>query len=530
MSPPALQPDDTLASASTYPPAEAEMLALTRAEQLAPIDKWIYVVGAAMFALLMSVSGRYGFHRDELYFLDCARHLQAAYVDQPVFTPLVAFVSLKLFGVSVVGLRLWAALAAFASVVIGGLLAREFGGGRFAQLLGALGVATAPAYLGSDHLLETTSFDLLAWPALALLFVRIGRTGDRRLFIPAGVVLGLGLANKHSIAFFAVAVVLGTVLSGGWRVFANRYAGAGLVLALLFMVPDLWWQAEHGWATVAMTRSLAQQNGGLGNALSFLGSQFFMASPVLIGVWLIGLRALWRSGPPLWRGLAWAYGMLIVFFAATSGAKPYYVAALYPILIGAGAVVLERRWFDPAGAARRAGRLRRLFILLAVSLLVSLPLTLPVLPARLGAKFTPVNPVPAETIGWPEFVHTVAGVWHSLPAPQREGAVLFTGNYGEAGAINELGATQGLPTAVSGHNSEWFWGPGNPHATTVVAVLPGNVTNVHAFTALFAHVRLAATIHNDEGVSNQEEGGHVYVCTGPVLSWGALWPSLRHYD
>ncbi len=414
--------------------------------------------------------------------------------------------------------------------MLGGLLAREFGGGRFAQLLGALGVATAPAYLGADHLLETTGFDLLAWPALALLLVRIGRTGDRRLFVPAGVVLGLGVANKHSIAFFAVAVVLGTVLSGGSRVVANRDAAAGLVIAVLFTVPDLWWQAGHGWATIEMTRSLAQQNGGLGNAVSFVGSQFFMASPVLVGVWLIGLRALWRSGVPLWRGLAWAYAMLIVFFGATAGAKPYYVAALYPILIGAGAVVLERRWFDPAVAALRAGRLRLLYVLLAVSVVVSLPFSLPVLPARLGAKFKPVNPVPAETIGWPEFVHTVSTVWDSLPPQQRAGAVLFTANYGEAGAINELGSADGLPNAVSGQNSEWFWGPGNPRATTVVAVFPGNAKHVRAFTTLFAHVRTAATIHNDVGAQNQEEGGHVYVCTGPVRTWGELWSSLRHYD
>ncbi|HWF14759.1 MAG TPA: glycosyltransferase family 39 protein [Acidimicrobiales bacterium] len=532
MVPPTLRPGDTLTSTPARPAVNAKTLTLEPAKQLAPVDWRIYAVAAAMFALLMALSGRYGFHRDELYLLDGARHLSAAYVDQPVFTPLVAWVSLKLFGVSVVGLRLWAALAAFGSVVLGGLLAREFGGGRFAQLLGALGVATAPAYLGADHLLGTTSFDLLAWPALALLIVRIGRTGDDRLFVPAGVVLGLGMTNKHSIAFFAVAVVLGTMLSQGWRVVANRYAAAGLVIAVLFTVPDLWWQAGHGWATIDMTRSLAQQNGGLGNALSFLGSQFFMASPVLVGVWLIGLRALWRSEVPVWRGLAWAYAMLIVFFAATSGAKPYYVAALYPVLIGAGAVVLERRWFDPAVAALRAGRLRRLSIVLAVSVVVSLPLTLPVLPARLGAKFKPVNPVPAETIGWPEFVHTVATVWHALPAPQRAHAVLFTGNYGEAGAVNELGSADGLPTAFSGQNSEWFWGPGNPQATTVVVVLPGNAStsDVRSITSLFAHVRIAATIRNDEGVSNQEEGGRVYVCTGPMRSWGAVWPSLRHYD
>jgi hypothetical protein len=481
----------------------------------------------------MAYSGRYGFHRDELYFLDCARHLSASYVDQPIFTPLVARFSLALFGVSLVGLHLWPALAAFATVIVGGLLARELGGGRPAQLLGALGAATSPAVLGADHLLETTSFDLLAWGALALVIVRIGRTGDKRLFVPAGVILGLGLTNKHSIAFFAVAFVIGTVLSGGGAFLVNRYVVIGAAIAALFTVPDLWWQATHHWPTIAMTRSLAQENGGLKNALAFLPTQIFMASPALIGVWLLGLRSLWRSDVPLWRSLAWSYLLLIVFFAATAGAKPYYVAGMYFFLIAAGAVTLERRWAErPAGIPRaRAGVS---YLALAAATLVVLVFTLPVLPPRIGASFSAIDPAPAESVGWPQLVHRVAGVWHSLPPEERAHAVIFTGNCGEAGAINELGRGDGLPEAVSGHNSEWFWGPGDPHATTVVAVIQGQPAAAAAEGARlvhrdFAHVRTAATLHNPYGISDQEEGGHVYICTDPVRPWGRLWPSLQHF-
>ena len=202
-------------------PAEAGRDTAGPAGGVAAFDRRVIVVGAVVFAVLLAVSTRYGFHRDELYFIECARHLQASYVDQPVLTPLLAWVSLKLFGVSLLGLRMWAALAAWATVVLAGLTAREFGGGRRAQLLAAIATATMPVVLGGDHLFGPTAFDILAWAALALVVARIGRTGDARWWPLGGLVLGLGLANKHSVGLFAVALVIGVLLAGGRRLAAE---------------------------------------------------------------------------------------------------------------------------------------------------------------------------------------------------------------------------------------------------------------------------------------------------------------------
>ena len=490
---------------------------------LTPVDRRIFAVAAATLALLLALAPRYGIYRDELYFLDCARHLALSYVDQPIFTPLMARLSLGLFGLSVVGLRLWSALAAFATVVTGGLLAREFGGGAAAQLLAALGVATAPVLLGSDHILDTTGFDLLAWSVLALIVARIGRTGDTRLWVPAGVVLGLGLTNKHSIGIFALALVIGILLSGGRALLASRFFALGALVAAGFTVPDLWWQAHHGWATIAMTQALAQENGGAGNVPGFVISQLIIVAPVLIGVWILGLRFLWRSGRPLWRALAWSYGLLFVFFAATAGGKIYYLAGAYFFLLAAGAVAVERRWAASRGRSRIL-----LAAALPVCLLVTLPLVLPVLPASRTGPTAAINPISVESIGWPQFVATVGRAWHQLPAGQRARAVIFTGNYGEAGAVTELGRADHLPAAVSGQNNEWYWGPGNPRATTIVAVVqPGFPELVARLRRDFAHVRPVATLGNPAHVSNQEEGGRVYLCTGPIRPWAQLWPSFR---
>ena len=493
--------------------------------ELAPVDRRIYLVSGALSVVLIALSGRYGFHRDELYFLDCARHLAASYVDQPVLTPLMARLSLWAFGVSLPGLRLWSALAGAGTVVLAGMLAREFGGKRTAQLLGALGAATMPALLGADHLFGPTGFDLFFWTALSFLIVRIGRTGDSRLWIPAGIVLGFGLANKHNIGLFVVALAVGIVASGGGRQLANRWFVAGALIAAGFTAPDLWWQATHHWPTVEMTHRLNQENGGIGNIGTWIVGQLFEATLALAWVWVVGIRYLWRSDRPLWRALVWAYGLLFVLFALTTGSKVYYLAAAYIYLVAAGAVSVEN-WLDAAPVRRR-----RLLALTALTTALSLPLVLPVLPAGDIGWTYGANQQLGETVGWPELVRTVGSVWHSLPADQRHRAVIFTADYGEAGAINELGRGSGLPAAVSGQNNEWFWGPGNPTATTVVAVAPGPVDVTGYADQLrrsFREVRVVATIRNGAGIHNQEWGGHVYLCTGLKRPWGRTWASLRH--
>jgi len=487
------------------------------------VSKWVYVVGGAVFAILMAVSTRYGFHRDELYFLDCARHLQASYVDQPIFVPLLAKLSLTLFGPSLPGLRLWAALAAFGTVVLGGLIARELGGGRRSQVLAALATAAMPVVLAADHLFGPTAFDLLAWAALALVALRVERTGNPRWWLLAGLILGVGLADKHSVGFLAVALVAGLLLSGGRRLITNRWFLLGAVIAALFTIPDIWWQARHEWATVAMTQELNRENGGLGHIPDWVVGQLLMAA---VWIWAVGLVFLWRSRLPMRRALVWAYAILFVFFAVTSGAKIYYVAGLYVPLLAAGTVSVD------AWLARGRWRIWAYLAPLALVTVASAPLFLPVLPPdRIGWTYD-VNETLAESVGWPQLAGQVRDVWRTLPADQRASAVIFTSNYGEAGAIDTFDRDDGMPAAVSGHNSYWWWGPGNPDAQTVIAVMPGPVNGTgydERLRKLFTGVREAAVLTNPYGLVNQEWQGHVYVCTGPRRPWGEMWRELRFY-
>jgi hypothetical protein len=111
--------------------------------------------------------------------------------------------------------------------------------------------------------------------------------------------------------------------------------------------------------------------------------------------------------------------------------------------------------------------------------------------------------------------------------------VIFTADYGEAGAIDTLDRGAGMPAAVSGQNSLWWWGPGDPDASTVIAVGPGPVDGTGFADGLrreFTEVRPAATLTNPYGIHNQEWHGQIYVCTGPIRPWGQIWPLTRHYD
>jgi 4-amino-4-deoxy-L-arabinose transferase-like glycosyltransferase len=490
-------------------------------------DRRVLGIGLLVVAVLMALSDRYGFQRDELYMVESGRHLQASYVDQPLLAPLLARISLAVFGVWLPGLRLWAALVSGATVVVGGLTARELGGNRRAQLLAAAATATMPVLLGGGHVANTTPGMILACAGLGLVVVRIGRTGDPRWWLAGGAVAGVGAEDNHLVGLYAIALVIGALVAGGRRLVLNRWFAGGAAIAVVLMVPDLWWQAQHEWAAIAMSHALNQENGGAGNIAIWIVGQFGLTTLAMVWVWVAGLRFLWRSGQPMWRALVWAYGLLYLVFALTTGAQVYYLAGVYVSLVAAGAVPVDG-WLH-----ERPARLRVLAAATVITTAASVLVVLPVLPAANVGWTYKTSAISGESIGWPQLVSTVRTAWVAIPAPQRASAVIFTADYSEAAAINELGRGTGLPTAVSGHNSYWWWGPGNPDATTVLAVAPGpDAAGDYAayLRQFFTSVRVVATLSNPDGIHNIEWGGHVYLCTGPRQPWGQMWPRLRHYD
>lgn len=482
------------------------------------ITPWAIAPAIAVVALLLAVAGRYGFHRDELYFIESMRHPAWGYVDNPALTPALGWVSRQLFGDSLVGLRVVPALEVGVLVLVVALLARELGARRGAQVLAAAVAATASFHLAIGHLLTTPTVDVLATAVVLLGLCRIVRTGDQRWWLAIGLVVGIGLQNKYTLALVLVALGGAALLSGCWRRLVSWWLVLGALLALVVWAPQLWWQVTNGWPQVEFARALAEQEGGENRAL-LIPFQFLVVGPPLAPLVLAGLWSLWRR--PTWRPvrfLALGYVLMLVLLLV-SGGKGYYSAGLFAALIAAGSVATAD-WTDRGS---RTVRRALVGVALAVNLAVGAIITLPLLPSTsLDGPISELNEDAAETVGWPGFVEQLAD---AAPAQDRAGLVVLAADYGAAGAIDRFGAARGLPPAHSPHNSYADFRTPNGSSGPVLVVGYARDT----VDRWFDGCSRLTTIRTVDGIDNEADGTPVWRCERPAQAWDRIWPELRRY-
>ncbi len=498
----------------------------TRLPQLA-IGVTAALVGGKLLLHILTSCLRYGYFRDELYYLDMARHLAPGYVDAPPLVAIYAKVAL-LMGGSLFALRIIPAIAGAALVALTVFMAREFGGERYAQLLAGITVLFCPAFLLQDSLMTMNAFEPLFWMGCAVVVARIVRTGNSRLWLWFGVLAGLGLENKYSMLSFGFAVTLALLLTQHRREFTKQWIwmAGGVVLALF--LPNLIWQIRHHFPTIEDLENVRREskNVVLG-PLAFVKEQIIDMHPILLLMWLPGLIWLLRSK---WRVLGFTF---LIFFALMEllHAKNYYLFPIYPMLFAAGAVAIER-WLS--GWTRA--------IAVAVILLTSIPL-LPIFtwmlpPERLLAYqntlgFKPakvethmqsllMQPI-ADQFGWPEMAREVAHIYNALPAAERVQTGIFAGNYGEAGAINQFGPQYGLPHAWSRHQNHWFWGPPPQSYKNLIVIqwssedVRDNCTSYQAF-------------EHYQRFGMGEENTPIYLCMGAKFDIQKIWWRYHHWN
>lgn len=472
-------------------------------------------------AVLTALSGRYGFHRDELYFIAAGDRFAWGYVDQPPITPLLARAATALFGDTPSGLRMVATLCGAATTVLIALVAREFGGGRRAQLAAATATALSGYVLVVSHMLSTNSADMVMWTAIGLLGLRLLRTGDRRWWLAIGLATGVGMANKWLVLVLLAALGIALFITGPRAVFVSRWMIGGVAVAVVLTVPQLFWQIRHGFPMLTVAGGISADD-GTKNRLLFVPMQLVYLSPVLVPVWVCGLVRLWRAPELRWaRAYALSYPLACLILLLVGG-KPYYAVPLLLVLLAAGTDA-ALRWLSQGGKRRRgcAG------ILAVTGAAVSVVVALPVLPiAALRGPVLALNKDQGEQVGWPELATAVARAWQRIPEEQRTTAVILTGNYGQAGALERFGPGLGLPRPYSNHMSYADWGP--PPDTMSGPVLFVGRLRPAVLTAFGGCERVGVN-DNGAGLPNDEQGTDISLCSRRSEPWSRIWPRLRTF-
>lgn len=472
----------------------------------------VSLVAASVVTTLLLLSPRYGFHRDELYFLVAGRRLDWGFVDQPPLTPLVARISEMLLGTSPTAIRVLPAVALGGVALLSALMARRFGGGATAQVAAALMGAGSGVALAIGHLLSTAAFDFFFWGLATYLFVTILDGADPRWWMALGATIGVAAMNKHLIAALAAAMLLGTLVTRSRSLLRSPWPWIGALIVTAIAMPNVVWQAQHGWPQLEMARALTERSDG---RIAFVIQQIGLLSIVLVVPASIGLwRLISSPGFARWRPIGVAFVVLFITFLALEG-KAYYVAPLYPVLLAAGAC-----WFEEK--KRRARTV--LGVVGLVGIVAGTVIGLPIVP-RTAVSTVDATGELGETVGWPELVDQVEAVYRSIPEESRGEVVIFTGSYGQAGAIEVLGAERGLPAPVSGHNNYWLWGPPDERGP-VIGV--GPVADVLAL--ICDDVATVGTITNPWDVPNEEFGNPLLLCLEPSGGLSDVWDRVRHYN
>ena len=490
------------------------------------IDFAILVAIAAAVALVhLLTNTRYGFHRDELQFLSDARHLDWGFVAYPPFTPFVERIGLGLFGLSMVGLRLFSVLAQAVAIVIAGLMAKELGGARFAQVTAALAVAFSPLSLFEGTEFQYTSFDFLWWVLIAYFTVRLLKSEDPHWCLAIGAALGLGLLTKYAIAFYIAGILAGLVFTPARRYLASRWFWAGVALALLIFLPNLVWLVRHDFISYHFLQHIHTRDVAEGRGQGFWKGQILICTNLAAApLWIAGLIGFLRERR--YRMLGLMYMVPLALFAVGKG-RHYYMAGAYPMLFAMGAAMAEC-WLS---SLPRWSRRTIETVYFAAFAFVSAYVCAVILPIASSGPLKQFalehNGDLREEFGWNELVRTVAGIRDSLPADEQAHLGITTGNYGEYGAIDILGRDYGLPSPIGTTNSEWLRGyPTTAPATLIVLGLNADEAN-----AIFTGCRLAGHNGNSEGVRNEESRDHpdIFVCGPPRKPWEELWKEHRDF-
>jgi hypothetical protein len=508
----------------------------------------IWAIALAKLVFHIYFNNRYGYFRDEFNYIACGDHLQWGYVDQPPLIPFLIHICRAVLGDSLRSIRFIPALASSLLVVQTAVLARELGGRRFAVLLSAVCAVIVPMYLSNGSLLGTNCLEPNLWMGCAYFAVLAIRRNDPRYWLWFGVVAGFGMEEKYSIALFGFGIVAGLLLTEQRRVFLNKWIWLGGLAAFLIFLPNLLWNVHYDWPFVQLMHNIkAEGRDVVLGPFPYFFQQMLLVNPLTAPIWLAGLFALLFSARlKPYRVLGWCYVVCYAVFFILHG-KNYYLAPVYPMLLAAGAVVIESAIDGRKDARPESGRPRLrwlkpaiIILLLAVGGYLA-PMVVPVLSPDAFLAYAKTLPfkIPvmehsharaalpqwfADQFGWQEIVDETAVAWSRLAPEERKDCGIFAQDYGQAGAIDFLGRRAGLPASLSGHQTWFLWGP-RGYSGNCMIVLDDNQATLDK---LWEHVDYVGTSAANPYALEQQID--VFICKGKKFdSLTALWPKLKRW-
>ena len=513
----------------------------------------VWAIALAKLLLHIYFNNRYGYFRDEFDYIACGNHLAWGYVDQPPLIPFLTRISIAVLGDSLRAIRFIPALASSLLVVQAAVLARELGGRRFALLLTAITILIAPQYLSNGSLLGTNCLEPNLWMGCAYFAILAVKRDDPRCWLWFGVIAGLGMEEKYSIALFGFGIVVGLLLTAQRRVFLNCWIWLGGLAAFLIFLPNLLWNIHYHWPFLQLMHNIRVEGRDVILPLpQYFLQQTLLVDPLTAPIWLAGLLALLFSARfKPYRFLGWSYLVCFSVMFVLHG-KNYYLAPIYPMLLAGGAVVvgsaidrttINRTTDEPQPKIRLAWLKPVIIVLLLASGAHLLPITVPVLsPERFLAyeKTLPFKlpvmehaharaPLPqwyADQFGWNEIVAETALAWNQLTPEEREdeNCGIFAQDYGQAGALDFLGPKYGLPQSLSGHQTWFLWGPRH-YSGDCMIVLGDRRARLEQ---LWSNVQYVGDSADNPYALEKEIS--VFICRGAKFGTLAqLWPELKRW-
>ena len=501
-----------------------------------------FAAAEVLLHLFTNAFAGYGYFRDELYYIACSRHLAAGYVDQPPLASFILFASIRLFGDSIFALRLLPAIIAGVTVYLTGLMAHKMGGSISAVVLACLSVALAPEFLGTNGIYSMNGFDWFFWSLSAYIVLLISQTGTSdpragRLWLILGVILGVGLLNKIDMLWFAFSLVVGLLLTPHRKHLKTKWPYVSAAIAMVLFSPYVIWNITHNFATLEFIHNASVLKYSSQNPITLITGTMLTMNPVSIPVWLAGIWFLFfnKAGKE-YRIIGYIFLVSFLVLVINWHSKPEYLAPAFPLLFASGGVMFGRIASHKGFAWTRYA----MPVLVSVVGFLLVPFALPVLPVQSFIKYSQVLGISpstpeghqlvtlpqyyADMFGWENMAATVSKVYLSLPPDEREKAVVFAQNYGEAGAIDFFRDKYPLPGVICGHNNYWYWGPGDTTRTTIIVI--GGRKEDHLKSC--DSVEEAAVIKSEYAMP-YETNLPVFICRGLKLPISEIWKSVRFF-